>query len=49
MVYQYGDEIGNSKKAIRIADELNGRLRRRLGYKTLEELFDAFLDSVYAA
>lgn len=30
-------------------DELNGRPRRRLGYRTPEELFDAFLDSVYAA
>jgi IS30 family transposase len=31
------------------ADELNSRPRRRLGYRTPEELFDAFLDSVYAA
>jgi len=31
------------------ADELNGRPRRRLGYRTPEELFDALLDGVYAA
>jgi IS30 family transposase len=31
------------------ADELNGRLRRKLGYCTPEELFEAFLDTVYAA
>lgn len=30
------------------ADELNGRPRRKLGYHTPEELFDAFLDRVYA-
>jgi hypothetical protein len=27
----------------------NGRPRRRLGYQTPEELFDAFLDALYAA
>ena len=31
------------------ADELNGRPRRKLGYRTPEELFDAFLDCVFAA
>lgn len=31
------------------ADELNGRPRRKLGYRTPEELFERFLDSVYAA
>jgi IS30 family transposase len=31
------------------ADELNGRPRKKLGYCTPEELFEAFLDSVYAA
>jgi len=31
------------------ADELNGRPRRRIGYQTIEYLFDAFLDSVYDA
>ena len=30
------------------ADELNGRPRKKLGYRTPEELFDEFLDSVYA-
>ena len=30
------------------ADELNARPRKSLGYSTPEELFDAFLDSVYA-
>lgn len=31
------------------ADELNGRPRKKLGYRTPEELFKRFLDSVYAA
>ena len=31
------------------ADELNGRPRKKLGYRTPEELFDEFLDSVYVA
>ena len=31
------------------ADELNGRPRKKLGYCTPEELFEAFLDAVYAA
>lgn len=30
------------------ADELNARPRKKLGYATPEELFDAFLDRVYA-
>lgn len=30
-------------------DELNGRPRRKLGYRTPEELFDTFLDYVFAA
>lgn len=29
------------------SDELNGRPRKRLGYRTPEELFELFLDSVY--
>ena len=33
---------------ISFSDELNERPRKRLGYRTPEELFDAFLDSVYA-
>ena len=31
------------------AGERNGRPRRKLGYRTPEELFERFLDSVYAA
>lgn len=31
------------------ADELNARPRKKLGYRTPEELFEAFLDSVFAA
>ena len=31
------------------ADELNGHPRKKLGYRTPEELFERFLDSVYAA
>ena len=34
---------------LHFADELNSRPRKRLGYQTPEELFDAFLDSLYAA
>ena len=30
------------------ADELNARPRKKLGYATPEELFDAFLDRVYS-
>ncbi len=37
------------EQILAFADELNGRPRRRLGYQTPEELFEAFLDSVYAA
>ena len=31
------------------ADERNGRPRRKLGCRTPEELFESFLDAVYAA
>ena len=31
------------------ADELNGGPRKKLRYRTPEELFEAFLDSVFAA
>lgn len=31
------------------ADERNGRPRKKLGFRTPEELFEEFLDSVYAA
>ena len=34
---------------LHFADELNCRPRKRLGYRTPEELFDEFLDSLYAA
>lgn len=37
------------EQVLAFADELNGRPRRRLGYRTPEELFEAFLDCVYAA
>ena len=40
---QYTDE-----DILAAADELNGRPRRKLGYRTPEELFEAFLDAVYA-
>jgi transposase, IS30 family len=36
------------EQVLSFADELNGRPRKRLGYRTPEELFDEFLDSVYA-
>lgn len=34
---------------LHFADELNSRPRKRLGYQTPEELFDAFLDKLYIA
>jgi IS30 family transposase len=34
---------------LNFADELNGLPRKRLGYSTPEELFEAFLDAIYAA
>lgn len=37
------------EQVLGFADELNGRPRRRLRYRTPEELFDAFLDGIYAA
>lgn len=37
------------KNILAAADELNGRPRKKLGYRTPEELFDAFLDRVFAA
>jgi len=37
------------EQMLAFADELNGRPRRRLGYQTPEELFDTFLDNIYAA
>jgi IS30 family transposase len=41
---QFSDE-----EVLAFADELNGRPRRKLGYRTPEELFGAFLDKLYAA
>ncbi len=43
-IEQYSDE-----DILAATDELNGRPRRKLGYRTPEELFEAFLDSVFAA
>ena len=42
-LYKYNESI------LAAADELNGRPRKKLSYHTPEELFDEFLDSVYAA
>ena len=43
-IEQFSDE-----DILSAADELNGLPRRKLGYVTPEELFEAFLDTVYAA
>ena len=43
-IEQYSDE-----DILTAADELNGRPRRKLGYRTPEEHIEAFLDSVFAA
>ena len=42
-------EAFSAEYILAAADELNGRPRKKLGYRTPEELFDKFLDSVYAA
>ena len=42
-------ETFSAEYILAAADELNGRPRKKLGYRTPEELFDEFLDSVYAA
>ena len=42
-------EAFSAEYILAAADELNGRPRKKLGYRTPEELFDQFLDSVYAA
>ena len=42
-------ELFTDEDILAAADELNGRPRRKLGYCTPEELFEAFLDTVYAA
>lgn len=39
----------SDEEILAFADELNGRPRRKLGYRTPEELFEAFLDKLYAA
>lgn len=39
----------SEEEILAFADELNGRPRRKLGYRTPEELFEAFLDKLYAA
>ncbi len=39
----------SAEDILRAADELNARPRKKLGYATPEELFDSFLDRVYAA
>ena len=41
-------ELFTDEDILAAADELNGRPRRKLGYCTPEELFEAFLDTVYA-
>ena len=42
-------ETFSPDEVLHFADELNSRPRKRLGYRTPEEFFDAFLDSLYAA
>ena len=42
-------EAFSAEYILAAADELNGRPRKKLGYRTPEEPFDQFLDSVYAA
>lgn len=42
-------ELFTDEDILAAADELNGRPRRKLGYCTPEELFESFLNDVYAA
>ena len=42
-------ELFTDEDILAAADELNGRPRRKLGYCTPEELFEAFLDTIYTA
>ena len=44
-----GTTACSAEDILSAADELNGRPRKKLGYRTPEELFDAFLDAVFAA
>lgn len=46
-----GESIENytSEQILSFADEINSKPRRVLGYHTPEEIFDKFLDQVYAA
>lgn len=39
----------SAEEVLAFADELNGLPRKRLGYSTPEDLFEAFLDAIYAA
>ena len=39
----------SAEEILAFSDEINGLPRKLLGYRTPEELFDAFLDQVYAA
>ena len=39
----------SDEEILAFADELNGRPRRKLAYRTPKELFKAFLDKFYAA
>ena len=42
-------EAFSAEYILAAADELNGRPRKKLSYRTPEALFDEFLASVYAA
>lgn len=39
----------SAEQVLAFADEMNSHPRKRLGYRTPEELFDIFLDRIYAA
>ena len=49
VIDQLTDHAPCNRGILAAADELNGRPRRKLGYRTPEELFELFLDAVYAA
>lgn len=42
-------ELFSDEDILAAADSMNGLPRKNLDYATPEELFEAFLDSVYAA
>ena len=41
-------DLYSAEQILHFADEMNALPRKRLGYRTPEELFEKFLDKVYS-